>query len=101
MAPSSKEEGPVAQLDVPSAIAVRNKARTATATATATASTVMCARPLCSRRSCCSPACCCVRVVGPAQSAAIGYGVVMPFAVYLNDYLAVAYPLADGAPASI
>ena len=33
------------------------------------------------------------------QSAAIGYGIVLPFAVYLNDYLAVQYPLADGAPA--
>ena len=32
-----------------------------------------------------------------AQSAAIGYLVVVPAAVYLHDYLAVAYPLADGA----
>lgn len=31
------------------------------------------------------------------QSAAIGYLVVVPSAVYLHDYLAVAYPLADGA----
>lgn len=31
------------------------------------------------------------------QSAAIGYLAVVPSAVYLHDYLAVAYPLADGA----
>ena len=37
------------------------------------------------------------RCVCREQSAAIGYGIVLPFAVYLHDYLAVAYPLADGA----
>jgi hypothetical protein len=41
----------------------------------------------------------CVR--GAVQSAAIGYGIVVPFAVYLNDFLAVAYPLGDGAPGSL
>ena len=29
---------------------------------------------------------------------AIGYAVVVPYAVWMNDYAAVAYPLADGAP---
>jgi len=42
----------------------------------------------------------CARSLRPgcAQAMAIGYAVVVPYAIWMNDYAAVAYPLADGAP---